>query len=115
MTLYAIYDRPPAAPAIIAEKFSWAAFVLPPFWAIAHGLWLELLAYIVVVVALSFAGAVIGGSASFWLYVLFAFWIGCSAASLRRNAMRARGWHHRRDLVAAAPDLAAVTWLETAP
>lgn len=113
MTLFAIYDRPSAAPAAVPEKFSWLAFLLPPVFALAHGLWLALVAYVVAVIALGFAGTVLGGAATFWLYLLFALWIGFAAPSLRRDALASRGWSHRRDLIAAAPDLATLSWLES--
>jgi uncharacterized protein DUF2628 len=113
VTLFAIYTSPSAAPAAIAEKFSWLAFLLPPVFALRHGLWLLLLAYVVAVIALGFAGAILGGAATFWLYVLFALWIGFAAPSLRRHAMPLRGWNHRRDVTAAAADLAALSWLES--
>ena len=113
MTLFAIYERQSAAPAAIPEKFSWLAFLLPPVFALTHGLWLELIAYIVAVIALGFAGAILGGATTFWLYVLFALWIGFTAPSLRRHALHQRGWNHRGDRVAAAPDLATLSWLES--
>ena len=113
VTLFAIYERQSAAPVAIAEKFSWLAFLLPPVFALRHGLWLELLAYIVVVIALGFAATLLGDAATFWLYALFALWIGFAAPSLRRHALASRGWNHRRDVTAAAADLAALSWLES--
>ena len=113
MTLFAIYERQSAAPAAIPEKFSWLAFLLPPVFTLVHGLWLELIAYIVAVIALGFAAPILGGVATFWLYILFALWIGFTAPSLRRHALHQRGWSHRGDRVAAAPDLATLSWLES--
>ena len=116
MTLYAIFEPKPGkagGPDAVAERFSWFAAILPPVFALAHGLWLELLGFVVVAVALRFAAPWIGGSAAFGLYVLFVLWIGFAAASIRRHALAWRGWRHRRDIVAAAPDLARLNWLET--
>ena len=113
MTLFAIYDRPAAAPAVVAEKFSWLVFVLPPVFALVHGLWLELIAYVVAVIALGFAATILGGAATVWLYILFALWIGFAAPGLRRHALHRRGWTHHGDRVAAAPDLATLSWLES--
>ena len=113
MTLFAIYERQSAAPAAIPEKFSWLAFLLPPVFAVIHGLWLPLIAYVVAVIALGFAGAILGGATTFWLYVLFALWIGFAAPGLRRHALSHRGWTHHGDRVAAAPDLATLSWLES--
>ncbi|MDB5530807.1 MAG: hypothetical protein JWR51_3910 [Devosia sp.] len=113
MTLFAIYERQSAAPAAIPEKFSWAAFLLPPIFALVHGLWLELIAYAVTVIALGFAATILGGAATVWLYFLFVLWIGFTAPSLRRHALHRRGWTHHGDRVAAAPDLATLSWLES--
>ncbi len=113
VTRFAIYTRQSAAPTAIPEKFSALACLLPPVFALVHGLWLELIAYIVAVIALFFASTILGGAATFWLYALFALWIGFAAASIRRHALAARGWSHRRDLIAAAPDLATLSWLES--
>ena len=113
VTLFAIYERQSAAPAAIPEKFSWLAFLLPPVFALVHRLWLLLVAYIVAVIALGFAATILGGGATFWLYVLFALWIGFAAPGLRRHALVHRGWSHHGDRVAAAPDLAALSWLES--
>ena len=113
VTLFAIYERQSAAPAAIPEKFSWAAFLLPPVFALRHGLWLLLLFYVAAVIALGLAASILGGAATFWLYVLFALWIGFAAPSLRRHALSSRGWSHRRNVTAAAADLAALSWLES--
>ena len=113
MTLFAIFERQAAAPVVVAEKFSWLAFLLPPVWAIMHGLWLELVVYVVKVVALVLLASFIGDTATVWLYWLLALWIGFAAPSLRRKALARRGWIYRRDLVAGGPDLAAIGWLET--
>ena len=115
MTLYAIFEpRPGKAPVPMAipEKFSWFAAILPPLYAVAHGLWLELVGFVVAVAVLVIAAGLVGGMAAFWLYVLFAAWIGFAAPSIRRQAMAWRGWRHRRDLIAADADLARLTWME---
>ena len=116
MTLYAIFEPKPGksfAPAAIPEKFSWFAALLPPLFALVHGLWLELIAFIIVLVALAFAADWIGGGAATGSMVLFAIWIGFAAASIRRHGLVWRGWRHRRDIVASAADLARLNWLET--
>ncbi|MDB5586871.1 MAG: hypothetical protein JWP26_1841 [Devosia sp.] len=116
MTLFAIFEPKlgiTSTPAAIPEKFSWLAFLLPPVFALVHGLWLPLIAYIVAVIALGLAAAILGGAAAFWLYVLFALWIGFAAPGLRRQALSHRGWSHRGDRVATAPDLATLSWLES--
>ena len=109
MTLFAIFDSKPGKgdlPAIIPEKFSFFAAVLPPVFLGAHGLWLELVAYVVGVVALGVISAFIGGDAVVWLYLLLVMALGFAAPGLRRHALAWRGWTHRGDCVALSADLA---------
>jgi len=109
MTLFAIFDPKPGKadlPAIIPEKFSFFAAILPPVFLGAHGLWLELVAYVVGVVALGVATPFIGEEAVVWLYLLLAMALGYAAPGLRRHALQWRGWRHRGDRVALSADLA---------
>jgi hypothetical protein len=107
MTTYAVFDKDAMpVPAVVPDRFSWFAALLPPVFALAHGLWLELLAYVVLVVLLGFASRLIGDDASFWIYVVFAIWIGFEASALRRSALARKGWRYRTDLIAPADDLA---------
>lgn len=109
MTLYAIYDPKPGQsdlPAAIPERFSWLAALLPPLFLMRHGLWLELLAWVLKLVALVLLSRVIGGDAAFALYLLAAIWLGFAASGLRRHALSWRGWQHRQDRVALSADLA---------
>ena len=109
MTLYAIFDpRPgrPDLPAAIPEKFSWFAAVLPPLFLLAHGLWLELVGFVVAVVALVVLARFVGDDAAFILYLLAAAWLGFAAAGLRRHALAWRGWTYRGERVAPSAELA---------
>lgn len=109
MTLYAIFDPKPGRPdlpAAIPEKFSWFAAVLPPFFLISHGLWLELVAYVLKVVALVVLSAYIGDDAAFTLYLLAVVWLGFAAPGLRRHALQWRGWTHRGERIALSADTA---------
>lgn len=112
MTLYSVYDRRlDEAPAVVPDRFSWFAALLPPVFAVVHGLWLALAVYLVVLVAIAAAGSWLGGAVGFWLYVLFAGLIGFEAASLRRRGLRRRNYLYRAELIAPAEDLAQVEWL----
>ena len=116
MTVYSIFDRENSeaeAPVAVPEKFSWLAALLPPVYALLHGLWLELVAWVVVVALITLLSVWLGGEAGFWLYVLMAVFIGLEASSLRRGALRRRGWIYRTELVAAAADLAQVEALRS--
>lgn len=115
MTLYAIFDpKPgkPALPAVVPETFSWLAAVLPPVFLAKHGLWLELVAWVLKVVALVVLARFIGDSAAFLLYVLAAIWLGFAAPGLRRHALQWRGWTHRGARVAVSADLAQLEALQ---
>jgi hypothetical protein len=112
MTLYSVFDRRlDEAPAVVPDRFSWFAALLPPVWAMAHGLWLALVGYVVGLALIVLAATYAGAEASFWLYVLFAIFIGFEAPNLRRRALRGRNFVHRGELVAAADDLAQVEWM----
>lgn len=116
MTLYSVFERSnEIAPAVVPEKFSWLAALLPPVYALVHGLWLGLVLYVVAVVALGVAGLWIGFEAGFWLYVLLALLIGFEAPAFRRRKLVARGWTWRADVVAGAEDLAQRDWLRRQP
>lgn len=111
MTLYSVYARHDEA-AAVADRFDWFAAVLPPVYALVHGLWLLLLGWVILVagiVALRWFG---GGEAAFWTYILSAILIGFEAGTLHRRALRHRGWHHTGDYLATEPDLAIVEALK---
>lgn len=116
MTIYSVFERPDAiAPAVVPEKFSWTAAIVPPVHALHHGLWLGLVLYLVAVAALVVAGLWLGGEAGFWLYVLLAAWYGFEAPALRRAKLRRQGWIYRTDVIATAPELAQRDWLAARP
>lgn len=116
MTIFAVYDRATEpAPLVVADRFSWFAALLPPIFALVHGLWLELAVYVLGLIGLFFASAFIGDAASFWIYVAFAVWLGVEAAGLRRAALARRGWRFRTDVVAPAEDMAQLEGLKLRP
>lgn len=112
MTTYAVFDRDAKdAPAVVPDRFSWFAALLPPVFALVHGLWLEFFVYLVLVALLSASSVAIGDDAAFWVYVVLAVWMGFEAPALRRGALRRRGWHYRTDVIAVAEDQAVVEGL----
>jgi hypothetical protein len=112
MTTYAVFDKDAtAAPAVVADRFSWFAAVLPPVFALVHGLWLELVAYVIVVMLLGASTVALGDDAAFWIYVVFAIWLGFEAPALRRAALARRGWRYRTEVVAPTEDLAQLEGL----
>lgn len=115
MTLYAIFDPKPGRPdlpAVLPEKFSWLAAFLPPVFLLKHGLWLELVAWILKVAALIVLARFIGDAAAFLLYILAAIWLGFAAPGLRRHALQRRGWTPRGARIAPSADLAQLEALQ---
>jgi hypothetical protein len=117
MTIYSVFQAPldlgsDAMPAVVPERFSWFAAILPPVYALVHGLWLGLLGYVAVVVVLAIVGRWIGDDAGFWLYVLFVIAIGFEAPALRRGKLLRKGWSHKADVIAAGEDIAALEALK---
>ena len=118
MTLYSIFERQDpepagaAAPAAVAEKFSWLAGLLPPVFMLLNGLWLALLGYLLAVVALYFAAGWVGAGSAVLLYLLLAVFLGFEGHNFRRGALRRRGFVHRAELVASAADRAQLVWLQ---
>lgn len=116
MTLYSVFEHPnEIAPAVVPETFSWAAAILPPVYALYHGLWLGLFLYLAAAITIAVAGLWLGGEAGLWLYVLLAALAGLEAAGFRRAKLRRRGWSYRTDVIAAGADLAQRDWLASKP
>jgi len=112
VTLYSVYERQDHAPAAVADRFSWLAALLPPAYALVHGLWLMLCGWVVLVVVIVALGWYGGGAAAFWTYILCAILIGLEAPALHRRALRHRGFVHTGDYLAVEPDLAIVEALK---
>ncbi|MDR3474257.1 MAG: DUF2628 domain-containing protein [Devosia sp.] len=107
MTTYAVFDRDAKdAVAVVPDRFSWFATLLPPVFALVHGLWLEFFVYLVLVALLSASSVAIGDDAAFWIYVVLAVWIGFEASAMRRGALTRGGWRYRTDVIARGDDLA---------
>jgi len=115
MTLYAIFDPRPGRrelPEAVPEKFSWLAAILPPVFLLAHGLWLETVAWLLKVVALVVLSRFIGDDAASLAYVIGAVWLGFAAPGLRRHALQWRGWRHRGERVAVSAQMAQLEALQ---
>jgi len=118
MTLYSIFEKPavkgPAeSPLAVPERFSWFAALLPPLFALRHGLWLVLVVWVALLAILIVLAPIIGEDTAFWAYVLAALFIGLEAPAMRRDALESRGWEWRGDLIAAGEDLAQRDYLST--
>jgi hypothetical protein len=112
LTLYSVYARNAGAPRVVADRFSWLAALLPPVYALAHGLWLVLLGWVVAVVGFAVLGRWIGEDAATGFYILAAILFGFEAQRLRGTKLVRTGWSYRTDVFAADSDLAAVDYLK---
>jgi hypothetical protein len=104
VTVYTVYEPPGGDEADVAtraekiafikEGFSWPAFFVPVLWLIFQRMWLELIAFLVVIGGVSWAfgtedpGKELAGWVVLGLTVLFAF----EANDLRGWALRRRGY-----------------------
>jgi hypothetical protein len=82
-----------SAPMLIAHRFSWAAFLLGPFWLIARRMWLQalvLLGFDLSMIILARIGALETGAAALTILV-GAFVAGLEGAEWRRRAAIRRG------------------------
>jgi hypothetical protein len=113
VTVYSVYEPPLEAPDLasraeellfVKEGFSWGALFVPGIWLIWRGMWLELCAFILLLLLLTwFLGGSAGGSTVLgWtalaIVVLFAF----EANDLRGAALERRGY--RVAGIATGPD-----------
>jgi hypothetical protein len=117
MTLYSIFEKPqgktakerarPATPPVaVPDRFSWLAALLPPVFAVLHGLWLVGVFWVALVLGLAYISRVIGTDAATWIYILVALFMGFEAPAFRRDALLARGYLWRGDMVSSGADIA---------
>lgn len=112
MTIYAVFERDAKeGPAVVADRFSWFAAILPPIYAIAYGLWLELAAFVVFVLLLAVVGKIASAEAALWSYVVIAVWLGFEAPRFRAATLERSGWRHSADVVASGRDMAELEGL----
>src|ERR1700756_3244535 len=102
MAVYTVHQAPPRADAasaaerfvFVRDSFSWWAFLLAPLWMLRHRMWLVLLGYVVISGAIEAALVRFGASAAALALVglLISLLVGLEASTLRRFALRRRGW-----------------------
>jgi len=64
MTVYSVFDRRlDEAPAVVPDRFSWFAALLPPLYGLVHGLWLGLVLWVLAVAAIVAGGLWLGAEA----------------------------------------------------
>jgi hypothetical protein len=80
----------------VRDGFHFWAFLLAPLWMLRHRLWLELIACLLLVGAVSFALRRLGiEGAGVWIALLIALLVGMEASSLRRWKLARRGFANR--------------------
>ncbi len=103
MAVYTVHEPPArgaelrAAPdrfRFVRDGFHFWAFLLTPLWMLWHRLWLALVAYVVLAVALSVVMFMLGvpQSGALAAQLLLSLLVGLEAGSLRRWGLRRRGW-----------------------
>jgi hypothetical protein len=114
MTVYTVHEPPPREGqadadadrfVFVRDGFYFWAFLLGPLWMIWRRLWLVLLLYMIVTVALQAGLHALGvsGGVKFAVGLLIALLVGFEAATLRRWTYGRRGW--RNPGVVVGPDL----------
>src|SRR6476469_2470889 len=88
--------------AFVRDGFHFWAAVFGPLWLVWHRLWLALIGWIVVALAINVGMARLGadGTTIFWVDVLIALLMGCEASSIRRWTLSRRNWR-QLDIVVA--------------
>src|SRR5947209_14048729 len=87
---------------LVRDGFHFWAFLLAPIWMLWHRMWLEFIAYLLLVGGVTFALHRLGieESAGGWVALLLAALIGMEASSLRRWKLARRGFEHQGVVVA---------------
>ena len=117
MPTYTVHEPPPrkyeSAPnperfAFVRDGFHFWAFLLPPLWFIVKRLWLALIIYLVVSVALEFgmSWAKVPSWARFTAEIMLALVIGFEAATIQRWTLQRRKWKTLGFVVAEDEELA---------
>jgi hypothetical protein len=105
MSVYTVHEPPMHAAGALADAerfvfvrdgFSFWAFIAAPLWMLWHRMWLVLLGYVLLTVIVLSALAVLGASAAALIVVglSIALLVGLEANTLRRFALRRRGWRN---------------------
>ena len=105
MAIYTVHEPPPRADEMapdperfvfVRDGFYFWAFLLGPLWMLRHRLWLVLVGYIVVIIALHVGLRALGASNTVVTVasLLFALLIGFEAATLRRFTLARRHWRN---------------------
>jgi hypothetical protein len=92
----------------VRDGFHFWAFLLAPIWMLRHRMWIEFVAYFLLIGGLTFALRRLGveETAGAWVALLLAILIGMEAPSLRRWKLSRRGFESLGVVVADDLELA---------
>jgi hypothetical protein len=78
----------------VRDGFHVWAFLLAPLWMLRHRMWLECIAFLLLLagIAATLQSLKVTGSAGFWVALLLAVLVGMEAPSLRRWKLSRRGF-----------------------
>ena len=78
----------------VRDGFHFWAFLLAPLWMLRHRMWLELIAWLLLLAGITFAleGLDLAESAGFAVALLLSLLVGIEASSLRRWKLSRRGF-----------------------
>ena len=78
----------------VRDGFHFWAFLLAPLWMLRHRMWLELIAWLLLLAGVTFAlrGLGVGAGGGFVVALLLALLVGMEASSLRRWKLSRRGF-----------------------
>lgn len=117
MPVYTVHEPPRRDDELLAhtarfqfvrDGFHFWAFLLAPLWMLRHRLWLEFVAYALLIGGITFALRRLGvaESAGLWVALLVAILVGLEASSLRRWKLGRRGFENLGVVVAEDRDIA---------
>ena len=117
MPVYTVHEPPRRDDELLAhtarfrfvrDGFHFWAFLLAPLWMLRHRLWLEFIAYVLLIGGTTFALRRLGiaESAGLWVALLMAILIGIEASSLRRWKLARQGYEPLGVVVAEDEDIA---------
>ncbi len=92
---------------LVADRFSLFALLLPPIWAIWHGLWVILFGMVSVLLVAALVNPLAASPAMYAIGFIAAF----EGGALKRLELKSRGWHEVATVEAATEEGAEELWM----
>ena len=106
--LYTVHHKGSGDLRAIADRFDWFALLLPPLWAVWHGLWLTLAVQVLAVALAALWSPLAVPVAGFGLAAI----LGFEGAAVRRAELRLRRWREAGLVEARSPEGAEELFLK---